>query len=406
MLRRTASRRLPRHPPESPLNYALSLRGVTWGNEVTLLPGGDQAFPRMLEAIAAARHEVLLESYIFADDATGREFLAALGDAARRGCTVRLMCDGIGSFSLPRSRLAELEHAGGQALIYRPVAPWRRRWGFWRRDHRKLLAVDGEVGFIGGLNIADEYDDRRTPERPWRDMHMCVRGPAAAAMERLFVNTWNGESERARQLVPTTGLVSIDPRGERPRPISPDAPPLAVQVVGNMLRRHRTLIARSFLYAVSRATRSVYLANPYFIPDRHVSRALRRAVARGVDVRVVIPARSDILLCDLASRAALPALLRDGVRVAEWNDGMLHAKVAAVDGKWATVGSYNLDHQSLRYNLEATANVFDETVAAELESRLREDFAASVEISLAGYTRRPLWRRVVESLAYELRSWL
>ena len=390
MLNRTPP---PSHP-ESPLDYVLSERGITQGNDVALLPGGAEAFPAMLAAIRVATVEVLLESYIFADDETGRAFLAALREAAGRGVAVRLIVDGAGSLALSVGRLAELERAGGMAMVYRPIAPWRARWGIWRRDHRKLLIVDRTIGFLGGLNIANEYDETTHSDRLWRDLHVRVEGPAAQALAALFIRTWNGENERTRWLTPVVEGAARS-RGTA-----------AVQVVGNDGLRSRSLIRRSFLYAVKRAQRAVYIANPYFIPDRHVSRALRRAARRGVEVRVVIPARSDILLTDLACRAALPALMRDGVHIAEWQAGMMHAKAASVDGRWATVGSYNLDHRSFRYNLEANANLIDAQLAALVEDRLRADFNASFELDLASFENRPLFLRAVEALAYRLRAWL
>jgi cardiolipin synthase len=380
----------------APLDYALRGIRVT-PSRALLLPGGADAFPAMLEAIAQARREVLLESYILADDATGREFLGALAEAARRGLTVRLICDGVGSLRLPGDRLDELERAGGQTLVYRPLAPWRSRWGWWRRDHRKLLVVDGVVGFLGGLNLGDEYDERRGAGRRWRDLHLRLDGPAAESLAQLFLHTWNAESPPLRRI----------PRHARAlAPPAADADAVAVEIVGTGVLRNRWRIRRSFLHAVKCALRSVSITNPYFIPDRAVARALTRAARRGVDVRVVVPARSDVLLCDLAARAVFPKLLRGGVRIAEWPHGMMHAKAAAVDGCWATVGSFNLDRRSLRYNLEVTANIYDGALAARLESLLRDDFAAAIPLDAETLESRPPLERALEWAAYQLRSLL
>jgi cardiolipin synthase len=380
------------------VDYALG-RATISQNRATLLPGGADAFPAMLADIRAARREVLLESYILADDATGNGFLAALAEAAQRGCTARLICDGVGCLRLPAARLAEAERAGVQTLVYRPIAPWRRHWGWWRRDHRKTLVVDGQVGFLGGLNLADEYDDRRGVGPGWRDLHLRLEGPAAEALAQLFLRTWNAESPAARRMV-RHGRSPLGPVPAEPR----DAVP--VEIVGNGVLRNRWRIRRSFLHAVKRSQRSVTIANPYFIPDRAVSRALIRAARRGVDVRVVVPARSDVLLCDLAARAVFPRLLRCGVRVAEWPHGMMHAKAAAVDGSWATVGSFNLDRRSLRYNLEVTANLFDGALAARIEGLLRADFAEAVPIDAEVFAARPLVERALEFGAYQLRALL
>ena len=333
--------------------FAASRQGVTHGNQTRLLVGGEAAYPAMLEAIAGAQGEILLESYTIAGDGTGRAFFDALEAAARRGVEVRLLCDGMGSFGLPSAWFAALEAAGGRAVVYRPVAPWRARWGLLRRDHRKVLVVDRRIGFLGGLNLADEYDGYARAGEFWRDLHMAVDGPAAWSLAGLFAGTWNRCTDRDRRMPwqpPVAALFDGDAG-------------VAVQVIGNHETSHRSLIRRSFFAAIHRARRTIRIANPYFIPDHSIAGALGAAVERGVDVRVLVPARSDILLVDLASRAAFPRLLRRGVRIAEWSFGMMHAKAASVDGEWATVGSYNLDHRSWRYNLEVTANVFDPVFA-------------------------------------------
>jgi cardiolipin synthase len=387
-------------PAAEPFDYALSTQGMTRGNATRLLPGGAEAFPNMLLAIAAAESEVLLESYTIADDATGRSFLDALAAAAQRGVDVRLICDAFGSLSLPSSRLDALEAAGVKTLVYRPLAPWRPHWGLVHRDHRKILVVDRKIGFCGGLNLADDYDERTQIGRYWRDLHLRVEGPAVHSFAALFVKTWNQhcppprQMRAARTLTKVAAIPAVHAGG------------VAVQVVGNRETRHRSLIRRSFLFAAKHARRSIWIANPYFIPDRAVSRALIRAVARGVEVRVLVPARSDVLLVDLAARHAFGALLAAGVRIAEWSLGMMHAKAAAVDGAWATVGSYNLDRRSLRYNLEVTANVFDRGFAEALERHVGADFTRSTELRADSFARRPWWQRLLSWTCYLARSWL
>jgi cardiolipin synthase len=380
-------------PSVRPLDYAASEATITLGNRVKLLLGGEEAYPAMLAAIAGARREVLLESYIIAPDETGRGFIDALVAAVGRGCDVRLIYDAVGSWSLPREWMVAFELAGGHALGYRPVAPWRRRWGLWRRNHRKVLVVDGQAGFVGGINLADEYDARTPAGRAWRDLHVRVEGPAVAQLGQLVMRTWNREVPRTHRT-----------QWQR-QEIAPFADGVPMAVVGNRETRHRLLIRQSFIYAVAQARRSILLANPYFLPDRQVARALRAAARRGVDVRVVVPAGSDVPLVDLAARHTFPRLLKAGIRIAEW-PGMMHAKAAAVDGMWATVGSYNFDRRSLRFNLEVTANVFDPAFAATLEARLREDFQAARELRQEDLQGRSLWERFRSLLAYRLRAWL
>ena len=384
---------IPLSPAVVPREYALAACPVTEGNGVELLPGGSEAYPAMLRMIEAARTEVLLETYIFADDSTGRRFWDALVTAAARGCVVRVMGDAVGSSAIPSHWIEELEMLGGQWLPYRPVAPWRRRWGVWRRDHRKVLVIDEEVGFVGGLNIADEYDQGTPAGRSWRDLHLRISGPAVASLAQLFVRTWNAECPHARRM-----------QWHRPT-IEHRAGGVAISIVGNRETRHRSLIRHAFLYATRRARRTILLANPYFIPDRAVFLNLAHAAGRGVDVRLVVPARSDIRLIDLAARWAFPRLLRAGVRIAEW-PGMMHAKAATVDGSWSTVGSYNFDRRSLRFNLEVTANVYDRGLGGIMEARLLDDFARAREITVEELDARPFVDRLLSSIAYRLRSFL
>jgi phosphatidylserine/phosphatidylglycerophosphate/cardiolipin synthase-like enzyme len=323
--------------------------------------------------------------------------------------------------------------------------------------------IDRRLAFLGGLNLADDYDARTEAGRNWRDLHMVVEGPSVGALGALFAGTWNRLAEpghrmrwqrtpppssvpavaaavrRRRRVAGATPLPALATAKDEAAPevvtvaVTAASPPgralvgaagaaslaspseslvpspragVPVQIVGNRETRHRSLIRRSFLHAVRRARRSVWIANPYFIPDRAITRALTRAARHGVEVRVLVPARSDVRLCDLAARAVFGRLLRAGVRIAEWRLGMMHAKAAAVDGAWATVGSYNLDRRSLRYNLEVTANVFDRDFARSLEAVLESDYARSSEIVPAEFRRRPLWARLASWLAYQLRAWL
>lgn len=379
--------------PLVPLRRGQAAVALTEGNRVRLLTGGAQAFPAMLAAIERAQREVWLESYIIAADGTGRAFLDALIAVARKGREVRLICDGVGSLGVPAAWFEELRRAGGRHLVYHPPLPWRSGWGLWRRDHRKTLIVDHGLGFVGGVNLADEYDQRTEAGRQWSDLHMQVEGPAAVSLAHLFARTWNRAMPRADRL--TCPRIH---EGSREGGVP-------VAVVGNRETRYRFLIRRTFLHVARRAQRSILVANPYFIPDGTVSRALRRAAAAGVDVRVVIPARSDIRIIDLACRAALPRLLAAGVRVAEW-PGMMHAKAAVVDGMWASVGSYNLDRRALHFNLEVTANVYDAAFAGTVEESLRDHFAAADELSSERLRLRPWWERALSALAYRLRALL
>lgn len=385
-------------------DYTFVRTPITSGNRVEVLLGGAEAYPAMLAAIRGAEREVLLESYILAADGTGRAFVDALVESARGGRDVRVIVDAVGSLGLPGRWLEEIEAAGGRTLVYHPVAPWRPRWNWWRRDHRKILVVDQSIAFTGGINVADEYDDRTAAGRAWRDLALRIEGAAASVLRNLFATTWNRESPPPRRMVrrSTRTVAAVVKRDAGPTSLAPREG-VAVAVLANRETRGRSVIRRAFLYALRRARRSVMLVNPYFIPDIAVTRALRHAARRGVDVRIVVPSRSDARIVDLASRHTFGGLLAAGVRIAEWQ-GMMHAKAAAIDGAWATVGSYNFDRQSFAFNLEVTANVLDVGIASAVEQRLRADFDAATEVLPDDYAARPLGLRLVSFLAYQLRA--
>ncbi len=372
--------------------YCVNPWRVHDGCAVRLLRNGDEAYPAMLDAIAVAQDFILFETYIFRSDDTGWAFARALAERARAGVAVRVMYDAVGCLGTDAALFALLREAGATLVEFHPVAPWRRRWGLMRRNHRKVLVVDGHTGFAGGLNVGDEY--RSGGGRvAWRDTHVETRGPAVRELARLFRAIW--QRAGGAPLAPARFL-------PLPREVG-DTPAL---VLGGTLRRGRALIRRAYLHAIRQARHSIRIQNAYFIPDRGIVRALRNAVRRGVDVRVMVPARSDVRLVQYASRALFTKLLRAGVRLYEWSASMLHAKTAAVDRFWSVVGSYNLDHRSLRYNLEVAVGVLDETFARELETQFLADAQHCTEVQLERWERRGFFTRLIERLAYLFRFWI
>jgi cardiolipin synthase len=377
------------------LRYAHHPRAFLPGHRVDVLRDGAETYPAMLEAIAGARYTIHLETYILRADRTGRRFAAALVERARAGVKVRLLFDAIGSIGLPSAFLAELRAAGVLIGEFHPVSLWWRRYRLLRRDHRKILVIDGKIGFTGGLNLADDYASREDGGEGWHDMHCRVLGPSVAELERLFRRTWmyaGGEPYPLSEAAATESVLT--PEGA------------LVAVFGNDGVRKRTPIRRVYLHAIRRAQRSIDITNAYFIPDRGIRRALFNAVRRGVDVRVVVPAESDVWPIQWATRHLYARLLKHGIRVFEWTDRMIHSKTAVVDQAWATIGSSNLDYLSLRVNLEVVAVVLDRAFAARLSSEQRRDEALSREIDLATWARRPWWHRPIEWLFFQLRSFL
>ncbi len=369
------------------LELGLDPRLVRPGNRVDLLRDGAEAYPRMLEAIAGARQSILLEVYTFAGDETGRRFADALASRARAGVAVRVLYDSVGSFDSPDELFQALEEAGARVLEYHPIRPWARGFSLRRRDHRKLLVADGRVAFVGGLNIARAYDAPDRGGLGWHDAAVRIEGPVVWDLVEMFSRTWK-KGLRATPL-------------NRPPPIPPPvAGGMQAAALGAERWRGRRSIGRAFLRAIRTAERRVWVSNAYFVPAPRFVRALRGAAHRGVDVRVLVPAVTDVPGVRHASRALFGALLRRGVRIFEWEGPVLHAKTAVIDSRWCTVGSYNLDHMSMLHNLELTVLALGPALAARMERAFEEDLRRSREVSLADWKRRGWWRRFVEGFFY------
>lgn len=364
-------------------------------NEVSLLRDGYQAYPSMLSAIARAQHTICLETYILREDATGRRFLEALKERAAAGVEVLLLFDGWGS-SVSDETVAELRAAKVKVLPFLPL-----RFGFGlkkvvsrllRRNHRKALIVDGRVAFTGGLNISDEYAAVADGGEGWRDTHLRIEGTAAFELERLFLTTWRRQK----------GTRFDEARFTRPR-IGACA---SLSIVGNDFALHQKAIRRAYLDAIGKAEQRVFLTHAYFLPPGKLLKAMTRAVRRGVRVAVIVAATTDVKLVLWGARGLYPKLLKNGVEVYEWQGRVLHAKTAVVDGRWATVGSANLDSLSLRQNLEVNAVVVDETFGEVMEQLFLDDLAHCERITLSTVRGYGLLRRFLSWVAWQLRHWL
>jgi cardiolipin synthase len=365
------------------------------GNRVRLLRDAAEAFPAMLDAIAAAQSQVLLEMYWFDSDRTGQKFAKALADARRRGAEVALIYDSVGSWNAGPAIFDELRKAGVRVLEFNPLLPWKRRFRLARlsvRDHRKILVVDGEVGFTGGVNLADVWLPEDQDGQGWRDDMVCVHGPAVASLMSVFRRTWEREGG-----TPLPGLprVQTGPSGDQ-----------LVRVLGEDHELHRREITSAYLLNIFRAKKRVWITNSYFVPDRRVVRALKHAGRRGVDVRVILPAYSDVEIVRHASRAMWGGLMRSGVRIFEFHRSILHAKSAVIDGTWSTVGSFNMDYRSLRLQLEVNLTVQDTAFGAVMEDSFRRDLEYSSEVDRRTFRFRPLSYRLLEFLFYRFRKFL
>ena len=365
------------------------------GNRLTLLDSGAEFFPALLAAINAAQRGVHLESYIFADDPTGRAVAGALVEAARRGVAVRLLVDGFGSPKFVATLKPALADAGVMAVVYRPeLARFNLRRHRLRRLHRKLAIIDDEIAFVGGINIVDDVEPQtRLPPR--YDYAVRIEGPLLrpirSVMQRLWeIVTWVHLKHRyriARSTAPTPS-----PHGEQ----------LATFVVRDNIR-HRRAIEDAYLTAIANARHSILIANAYFLPGRRFRQALRDAAQRGVAVTIVLQGRIEYRLLHYATQALYGSLLDAGIRIFEYHHSFLHAKVAVIDQHWATVGSSNIDPFSLLLSREANVIALDRSFAGQLRRSVEQRIAEGARELPAGHWQQLPWHsRLLRWTSYNL----
>ena len=368
-------------------------------DEVRLLRDGVESFPAMLDAIAHAEREILLEMYWVGPDAVGTRFRAALADKARQGVVVRVIYDAVGSLSINHSFWDEVTKAGGDVREYHPLSPLRPTFKLSRieqRDHRKILVVDGHIGFTGGINLALPWLAIQDGGESWRDDMVESRGHVAQELRTLFYKTW-------RRLW-FYNLPNDRTPFEQPKDLAKlsKKPAGRVYVLASLRKTRRNLM-REYLGWINRATRTIEIANSYFIPNRHVKSALLRAVLRGVRVRVLVPFKSDVAIVQFALEAMYESLLRGGVELYSFPGPMMHAKTTIIDDRIASIGSYNLDERS-RANLEVNVAVEDEAFATYVRSWFDRDVEGCKKLDLYEWRARPLARRGVEYIAFALRK--
>jgi cardiolipin synthase len=361
------------------------------GNQVRLLAGGADFFPALIAACDAARAEIHLETYIFNTDATAGSVCDALVRAARRGVRVRLLIDGIGARDFPADWRIRLEQAGAIVLVYRPLlAGWHFKPASLRRLHRKLAVIDASVAFVGGINLIDDHEPVRLPW-PRLDFTVEVRGPLLADIHANVRRLW--------RLVALTQFKRPLPDASIEPAWPTDGHVRAAFVVRDNVA-HRRDIERGYLAALALAQREIVIANAYFLPGRRFRTLLKKAAARGVRVRLLLQGHTDHPFFLAAARALYRDLLAAGVELHEHHLSELHAKVAVVDGQWATVGSSNIDPLSLLMAREANIVIDDTALASELLNRLEPAFAAVPALDPDDWQRRPWPHRVLSWLAY------
>lgn len=337
----------------------------------------------MLDAIRGARRSIKLESYIFANDEIGRQFAAALCAQAQAGVQVRVSIDAAGSLFWGPHRLVKEMQRAGVAVHWFHRWSWRNPARYNRRNHRKLLVVDGQSGFLGGYNIHRENSRALYGERRWRDTHLGVNNQLARNLEVLFDTFWHRWRLRYGVIRSRQGTL-----------------------ITNHSRYGRLLLRDLYAARFAGARERVWLTTPYFVPDSRTQRALKNAARRGVDVRVLVPRKNDVRVVQWAARAAYAALLEAGVRIYEYLPRVLHAKTIVVDGTWSSVGTANIDYRSFFLNYELTFTLRDAAFAAVLEQQFRADLQNSEQIQASSWARRAWWRRALEFIGWLGRRWL
>jgi cardiolipin synthase len=366
--------------------HALTGAPMSKGNRVTILKNGIEIFPAMLLAIRNARKTINLEFYIYWDGEIGRKFAEALAERARAGVEVKVILDAVGSAQMSRSLIDFLLRNGVDVEWYHPIR-WYTLSRVNHRTHRKLLIVDGRIGFSGGVGIADDWLGDADARNHWRDTVARVEGPVVTQMQFAFMDNW--VKSRGELL---TGLDYF--------PSNDAAGPHLTQVLKSSPAEGSSTVKLLYIISIVSAVKSIYISNAYFVPDKDTSRALEGAVRRGVDVRVIVPGEfNDVPIVRQASRWHYEQMLRRGIRIFEYLPTMMHAKTMVVDGAWTTIGSSNFDERSFRLNDEVNVNVFDDGIAAQMESMFVDDLARSEEVTLRKWFRRGIMDKAKEKLA-------
>jgi cardiolipin synthase len=374
--------------------YASTFPDVTryFMTTVRLLKNGNEAFPAMFKAIDGARTCIALEMYILADDETGREFRSHLVDAARRGISVMVLVDSFGSWALPDSFWEGLRSAGGEVRWFRQF----KHGLFMFRNHRKLLLIDNHTVYLGGFNVADEYYRGVNGELPWRDNALEVSGDEVAPLRSSFTRMWIMAELPIHRVIRRLKLVRLR-RDSAVSNIRQDG----VRFLESGLESPLQPVRKRYLTLIGKASVSIDLAMGYFYPPGSILRALKRAVRRGVRVRLLFSRKNDVPMAGWAARGLYGRLLHAGIEVWEYLPTMLHAKLAVVDDT-VIAGSANLDIRSGRINYELVAVVHDPAIAARAREDFEEDLEQSEQVSFAQWRARPFIQKWKERISYWL----
>jgi cardiolipin synthase A/B len=375
---------------------------LTKGNKVTLLADGQAAYAAMFKAIQDAKDHINLETFIIEDDDVGRKFADLLLQKQAEGVQVNLIFDSVGSYRTPTAFFQRLQEGGIQVVEFNPVNPLKAHghWLLAHPDHRKILIIDGKIAIAGGINISKVYSSslsRRGEVEgeplPWRDTDVQIEGPAVAEFQKLFFDTW--QKQQGPELSERNYFPGTKESGNA-----------LVRVVGSTPGQDNRITFIVYVSAITFAEHSVHLTNAYFIPDDQILDAFSDAARRGVDVKIIVPAKTDSKLALHAQRYNYAELLKAGVKIYERRNALLHAKTAVIDGVWSTVGSTNMDYWSLLSDDEVNAVILSHEFAIEMEKMFARDLAESDQIQWEEWKKRPVFQRISEWFAHVFSRWM
>ena len=369
------------------------------GNKVDLLVDGPSTYAAMLSAIKAAKDHINMETYIFEDDEIGQQFAGVLIAKQKNGVQVNLIYDSVGSLGTPKEFFMALKETGINVLEFNPINPLikKKDWDVNQRDHRKLLIIDGRTAFLGGINISSIYSSgsfsgsskkikKNENSVPWRDTHLQLSGPVVAEFQKMFTQTW--AQQKGEPLVAKAYFPVLTNQGNE-----------VVRAIGSSPEEPYSQIYATLLSAINSAETQVLLTNAYFVPDPQLLTALKDAVKRGVNVKLILPEKTDSSLVFYASRSYYDELLSANVEIYEHQVALLHAKTALIDGVWSTVGSTNLDWRSFVNNQEVNAVMLGQGFGAQMQKMFEQDLAASKKITLQDWRKRSIGARIKERSA-------
>lgn len=359
------------------------------GNTVDSLVNGDEIFPAMLDGIASAQRTITFETYLFLPGEVAATFAKALAERARAGVKVHVIIDYVGGGAVETPDIAMMKQAGADVRWYHPLS-WWQLWSTMKvnfRTHRKLLVIDGKVGFIGGVGIADQWEGDAQDPFHWRDNHYRVEGPIVAQLQAAFIDNWidiTGQVLHGKDYFP-----ALEPRGE-----------MVAQVLKSSVNGGGESVQLMYIMSFAAARRRVCLATPYFVPDRVTMNAITAATKRGVKVQVIVPGRhTDSPLSLQSSRAKWGELIRAGVEIYMYEPTMYHTKLMVVDDLWVSIGSANLDSRSFKLNDEANMNVLDPGFAAEQVRIFETDLRQSRRVTYDEWSKRSMIKKLLDSMS-------